>query len=540
MSEDLRYDVLIVGAGPSGLSASIRLKQLAASQGLEISVCILEKGAEVGSHVLSGAVFEPRALDELWPSWKEDGAPLGTLAREESFRFLTSSSSFALPVPSHMKNHGNYIISLGNLCRWLGQKAESLGVEIYPGFSVSECLFDEFGHVHGVKTVDQGIGKDGVATSRHEPGVNIYGTYVMLGEGARGSLTETIIEKYDLRKGRQPQTYGLGLKEVWKIPQENHRPGFIGHTIGWPLDSKTYGGGFVYHWGDDLVSLGYVVGLDYQNPYLSPYEEFQRWKHHPDIAKFIKEGTRLSYGARALNEGGYQSIPHLTFPGGCLIGCGAGFLNVPKIKGSHLAMKSGMVAAEVVFESFQEKRPLQKGVLGQRIRHSWIGQELYQVRNIRPAFQKGLWAGLAYGALDTYILRGRAPWTFSHQNDHESLQLSTMVKKIDYPKPDGILSFDRLSSVYLSNTNHEENQPSHLKLKDGNIPVTHNLALYDGPEQRYCPAGVYEFLETPEGYKLQVNSQNCIHCKTCDIKDPLQNIQWTPPEGSGGPRYIDM
>jgi electron-transferring-flavoprotein dehydrogenase len=537
--ETMEYDVVVVGAGPSGLAAAIRLKQLAAAAGSELAVCVVEKGSEVGAHILSGAVFEPRALNELLPDWRERGAPLNTPATDDRFLYLTKNRALRLPTPPQMHNHGNYIISLGNLCRWLAQQAEELGVEIYPGFAAAEVLYDENGRVRGVATGDMGIGKDGKPTERYTPGVELTARETLFAEGCRGSLTKTLIRRFHLREGHDPQTYGIGLKELWEVMPEQHQPGLVVHTIGWPLDGSTYGGSFLYHLEDRQVAVGFVIGLDYHNPFLNPFEEFQRFKTHPAIRPTFEGGRRIAYGARALNEGGFQSIPRLDFPGGALIGDTAGFLNVPKIKGSHTAMKSGMVAAEAVFARLG-------GNAGVRVREaieqSWIWDELYRVRNIRPSFRLGLWGGLAYSAIDTYLLRGRAPWTFRHHPDHTQLIRASQAQRIDYPRPDGKVSFDRLSSVFISNTNHEEDQPPHLRLRDPAKAITVNYRLYDSPEQRYCPAGVYEIVEdagTGEP-RLQINAPNCVHCKTCDIKDPEQNIDWVVPEGGGGPNYPNM
>jgi len=542
--ETMDYDVVVVGAGPSGLAAAIRLKQLAQAADRELSVCVVEKGSEVGAHILSGAVFEPRALDELLPDWRARGAPLNTPATRDAFLFLTARRAFRLPTPPTMHNSGNYIISLGNLCRWLGRQAEALGVEIYPGFAAAEVLYDG-GAVAGVATGDMGIGRDGKPTDAYQPGVELRARQTLFAEGCRGSLTKTLFERFALRRGVDPQTFGIGLKELWEVDPAKHKPGTVVHTIGWPLDRKTYGGSFLYHLENNQVAVGFVVGLDYQNPFLSPFEEFQRFKTHPAIRPLFEGGRRIAYGARALNEGGWQSIPQLSFPGGALIGCAAGFMNVPKIKGSHTAMKTGMLAAEAVFAALgaagdARVEPTGYGAL---VEQSWVAQELKAVRNIRPAFHGGLWAGLVYSALDTYLLRGRAPWTFHHRPDNETLQPAATAARIVYPKPDGKVSFDRLSSVFISNTNHDEDQPSHLKLKDPALAIACNWKLYESPEQRYCPAGVYEVLDDPagqDGKRLQINAQNCVHCKTCDIKDPLQNINWVVPQGGGGPNYPNM
>ncbi|MDA0221137.1 MAG: electron transfer flavoprotein-ubiquinone oxidoreductase [Proteobacteria bacterium] len=541
--ESMEFDVVIVGGGPAGLAAAIRLRQLGAEQGREISVCVVEKGSEVGAHILSGAVVEPRALNELIPDWKEKGAPLNTPAVEDRFLFLTHSNAIRLPTPPQMNNHGNYIASLGNLCRWLGEQAEAAGVDVFPGFAAAEVLFDENGAVRGVATGDMGIGKDGEKTGNYQPGMELLARQTLFAEGCRGHLSKQLMEHYGLREGVDPQTYGIGIKELWEIDPELHKPGLIVHTTGWPMDTSTYGGSFLYHLEGNQVAVGFVVGLDYENPYLSPFHEFQRFKTHPEIAKFFKGGKRIAYGARAINEGGFQAIPKLTFPGGALIGCSAGFVNVPKIKGSHTAMKTGMLAAEAVFDWLGQENPASGEVTAYRekLEASWVWEELYKVRNIRPSFHKGFWAGLLYSAIDTILLRGRAPWTFHHKADHSALKTKDQCKPIDYPKPDGVLTFDRNSSVFLSNTNHEENQPAHLTLKDPSVPIRINLDKYDAPEQRYCPAGVYEIVGQDEGdRRLQINAQNCVHCKTCDIKDPTQNIVWVTPEGGGGPNYPNM
>ena len=545
--ETMEYDVVIVGAGPSGLAAAIKLRQLAEQQDREISVCVLEKGSEVGAHILSGAVLETRALDELLPDWKEQGAPLNTPVTRDSFLYLSQQRSFRFPfTPPQMRNHGNFIISLGNFCRWLGEQAETMGVEIYPGFAAAKVLYGNNGEVRGVATGDMGIGKDGTPTENHQPGIELHAKQTLFAEGCRGSLTKTLFDRFQLRQGVDPQTFGIGIKELWEVRAEVHEPGAVMHTIGWPLDSQTYGGSFLYHLEENQVAIGFVVGLDYRNPHLDPFLEFQRFKTHPRIRPVLEGGQRVAYGARALNEGGFQSIPKLTFPGGALIGCTAGFMNVPKIKGSHTAMKSGMLAAEAVFELIKQESSNDSSleVFGyeQALKSSWVWPELYRVRNIRPAFRWGLWPALVYSAIDSYLLRGRAPWTFHHEPDHKSLNKSHDCMPINYPNPDGEISFDRLSSVYLSNTNHEENQPAHLKLRDTNVPIALNLPNYEAPEQRFCPAGVYEILREDDGSnpRLQINAQNCVHCKTCDIKDPTQNINWETPEGGGGPNYPNM
>lgn len=530
--DEMQYDVVIVGAGPSGLSAAIRLKQLDSS----LRVCILEKGSEVGAHIISGCVFDPRALEELIPDWRQKEAPLTLPVHDDQFCFLTRHYQFRLPVPLQMKNANNYMISLSQFCRWLAHQAEAMGVEIYPGFAATEPLFNEQGDLYGVKIGDQGVGRDGQPTEAYQPGIAIYGKQILIGEGCRGSLAELLMHHFKLRDETCPQTYGLGLKEIWEVKPELHKMGRVVHSIGWPLDFQTYGGSFLYHLANNQVAVGFVVGLDYQNPYLSPFEEFQRFKTHPAIRPLLEGGKRLSFGARALNEGGWQSLPKLTFPGGAIMGCSAGFLNVPKIKGTHTAMKSGMLCAEGVFEKLAGRTNDYEN----RFQQSWVAKELYQVRNIRPGFRWGLILGFVNAALETYLWRGRTPWTLRNHSDHKSLRLAKNSKPIRYPKSDGVITFDRLSSVFLCNTHHPENQPNHLKLKDPGLAISHNLEFYDSPEQRYCPAGVYEIVTTKESSQLHINSANCIHCKTCDIKDPLQNIQWVPPEGGSGPNYTDM
>lgn len=535
----MEYDVVIVGAGPAGLAAAIRLKQLAAAAARELSVCIIEKGSEVGAHVLSGAVFEPRALAELLPDWQALGAPLITPATADRFLLLTRAHAFRLPTPPPMHNRGNYIISLGNLCRFLAQQAEALGVEIYPGFPGAEVLYDETGRVRGVATAAQGIDKDGRPTTRLQPGVELLAKETLFAEGCRGSLTKMLEQRFDLRRDSGPQTYGIGLKELWEVDPAQHRPGLVVHTVGWPLDAATYGGSFLYHLENWQVAVGFVVGLDYDNPFLNPFEEFQRFKTHPAIRPTFSGGRRIAYGARALNEGGFQAIPRLSFPGGLIIGCAAGFLNVAKIKGSHTAMKSGMVAAETTFRLLSGDA---RADYAAALAASWVWPELHAARNLRPGFRWGLAAGLAHAALDTYVLRGKAPWTLRHTADHFHMKRAAAARPIAYPKPDGIVSFDRLSSVFISNTNHEENQPAHLRLRDPQLAIVVNYAFYDLPEQRYCPAGVYEIVTDSAGRnpRLQINAQNCLHCKTCDIKDPTQNIDWVVPEGGGGPNYPNM
>ncbi len=547
--EFMEYDVVIVGAGPAGLAAAIRLRQLSAERGHEVTVCVLEKGSEVGAHILSGAVLEPRALNELIPDWQDKGAPLNAPVSDEKFLLLSETGSMSVPVwtlPPQMHNRGNYVVSLGNVCRWLGEQAEALGVEIYPGFAAAEVLYDDQGRVMGVATGDLGLAKDGSKKDSYQPGMELRAKYTFFGEGCRGSLSKSLMARFDLCRDCDPQTYGIGLKELWQLDPAKHKLGAVIHTAGWPVDRKTWGGSFIYHLENNQAYVGYVVGLDYQNPHLSPFHELQRFKTHPAIRPMLEGGKRISYGARALNEGGLQSIPGLVFPGGALIGCSAGFLNVPKIKGTHNAMKSGMLAAEAAFEALQGG-DAGYGVLQsypEKFRGSWVYDELHTARNFRPAFTKwGLYGSMLYGGLDLKVLRGKAPWTFHHAHaDHESLKPAADMPKIDYPKPDGVITFDRLSSVFISNTNHEEDQPVHLQLKDPAIPVDHNLALYDAPEQRYCPAGVYEIVRDDDGGnpRLQINAQNCVHCKTCDIKDPRQNINWVTPEGGGGPNYPNM
>ncbi|MDX2095868.1 MAG: electron transfer flavoprotein-ubiquinone oxidoreductase [Alphaproteobacteria bacterium] len=534
MTDIMECDVVIVGAGPAGLSAAIRLKQRAPDS----TVILIEKGSEVGAHILSGAVFDPIALNELLPDWKERGAPLNVPVTSDAFHLLTRAGKFRLPTPPQMKNHGNYIISLANLCRWLAGQAEGLGVQIFPGFTGAEAIIED-GAVKGVRTGAFGVGKQGEHKATYQPPMELRAKLTLFAEGCRGSLSQKLMDEFALREGVSPQTYGIGIKEIWQVAPEKHQPGRVEHSIGWPMDAATYGGSFIYHLDDHQVAVGFVVGLDYSNPHLDPFREFQRFKTHPKVRPLFEGGKRLAYGARALNEGGWQSIPKLTFPGGALIGCAAGFLNVPRIKGSHTAMKSGMLAADTAAEALANGTH-EMAAYEPALRASWVGKELYAVRNVRPAFRFGLWAGLLLSALDTYLFRGRAPWTLNHHADHAALKPAASCRKIHYPPPDGVVSFDRLSSVYLSNTNHEEDQPTHLTLKDAQVPVAYNLPVYDAPEQRYCPAGVYEMVGEGGATRLQINAQNCVHCKTCDIKDPTQNIVWTTPEGGGGPNYGNM
>ena len=548
--ESMEFDVVIVGAGPAGLSSAIRLKQLAAAENKEINVCVVEKGSEVGAHILSGAVIDPIALEELIPDWKEKGAPINTQVTEDKFLYMSEKSAIRFPnfmLPPLMKNHGNYIVSLGNVCRWLAAQAEELGVEVYPGFAAAEVLYDDKGAVRGVATGDMGIGKDGEKTANYEPGIELHAKYTFIAEGARGSLAKELIRKFSLDKHSDKPKFGIGLKELWEIDPVKHKAGLVTHSMGWPLDSSTGGGSFMYHLEDNQVAVGFVIHLNYTNPYLSPFDEFQRFKHHPAIQPYFEGGRRISYGARAITEGGLQSVPKLTFPGGVLIGCSAGFVNLPRIKGSHNAMKTGMLAAEAAYRALNENRvrdELSSYVAAYRT--SWVYKDLKRVRNVKPLWSKlGLFGGVLMGGLDMWMNQFGIglPLTLKHgKSDANTLMPADQSTPINYPKPDGKISFDKLSSVFVSATNHEENQPAHLKLKDPKIPISVNLPKWAEPAQRYCPAGVYEIVEVEGSSEkcFQINAQNCVHCKTCDIKDPSQNITWTVPQGSGGPNYPNM
>ena len=543
--ESMDYDLVIVGGGPAGLSAAIKAKQIASASGKELSVCVLEKGSEIGAHILSGAVMDPKALTELFPNWKELGAPLDTEVTQDQFLFLTAKNSYRVPnwmLPQCFKNEGNYIVSLANVTRWLGQQAENLGVEIFPGFPAAEILYNEQGAVSGVITGSMGLDKDGQPTDQFQLGMELRGKYTLFAEGSRGHLGKQLISKFALDKDADPQSYGLGIKELWEVEPSKSKPGLVVHTAGWPLESDTYGGSFLYHLGDNKVAVGIVVGLSYKNPYLSPFEEFQRYKLHPKIRETFEGGKRIAYGARALTAGGLNSLPKTVFPGGALIGCDAGFLNASRIKGSHAAIKTGMLAAEAAVAAINENRSADVlSAYPAAFQNSWLHTELNQARNFKPWMSKGLYVGTLMVGLEQKLLGGNMPWTVHLQHaDHECLEPASQHHLIDYPKPDGKITFDRLSSVFISNTNHAENQPVHLTLKDASVPVDLNLKTYAGPEQRYCPAGVYEFVEENGKSRLQINSQNCVHCKTCDIKDPSQNIIWITPEGGGGPNYAAM
>jgi electron-transferring-flavoprotein dehydrogenase len=543
--EAMDFDLVIVGGGPAGLSAAIRAKQLAQQEGLELSVCVLEKGSEVGAHILSGAIMDPRALNELIPNWQELGAPLETPVSKDQFTFLTETGSLTVPhlfLPECFSNQGNYILSLSNFTRWLGTQAENLGVEIFPGFAAAEILYNAQGAVCGVATGNLGVSKTGEPTEQFQLGMELRAKYTLFAEGSRGHLGKELIHQYQLDRSADPQSYGIGIKELWEVSPENHQPGLVIHTAGWPLDSKTYGGSFLYHFGENKVAVGMVVGLSYRNPYLSPFEEFQRYKLHPAIRPTFEGGKRIAYGARSITAGGLNSLPQTVFPGGALIGCDAGYLNASRIKGSHAAIKSGMLAAEAVLSALSENRS--NDILTaypSSFKKSWLYDELKQARNFKSWMSKGLYLGTLMVGIEQKLLGGNVPWTIRQRKaDYEYLEPAKLHQMIDYPKPDGKITFDRLSSVFISNTNHEENQPSHLTLKDQDVPVAINLDVYAGPEQRYCPAGVYEYIEVEGKPKLQINAQNCVHCKTCDIKDPTQNIVWVAPEGGGGPNYSGM
>ena len=543
--EAMDYDLVIVGGGPAGLSAAIKAKQLAQSSGKDISVCLLEKGSEIGAHILSGAVMDPKALSELFPHWKEMGAPLETEVSKDQFLFLSADNSYQVPnwmLPECFKNEGNYIVSLANVTRWLGQQAENLGVEIFPGFPAAEILYNEQGAVCGVITGSMGLDKEGKPTDQFQLGMELRAKYTLFAEGSRGHLGKQLISQFSLDKDTDPQSYGIGIKELWEVEPSKSKPGLVVHTAGWPLESDTYGGSFLYHLGDNKVAVGLVVGLSYKNPYLSPFEEFQRYKLHPKIRETFEGGKRIAYGARALTAGGLNSLPKTVFPGGALIGCDAGFLNASRIKGSHAAIKTGMLAAQAAVAAINENRSADiLSAYPAAFQNSWLHTELNQARNFKPWMSKGLYLGTLMVGLEQKLLGGNAPWTVHIKHaDHECLEPAAQHQPIIYPKPDGKLSFDRLSSVFISNTNHAENQPSHLTLKNDSVPVDINLKTYAGPEQRYCPAGVYEYVETDGKPRLQINAQNCVHCKTCDIKDPGQNIIWVTPEGGGGPNYSAM
>jgi electron-transferring-flavoprotein dehydrogenase len=544
--ESMEYDVVVVGGGPGGLATAIRLKQLAAERNHEISVCVLEKGSEIGAHILSGAIMDPKALTELLPDWKSTGAPLNTAVTEDEFLFLSPTGSQKTPnwlLPECFQNHGNYIVSLGSVARWMGEQAEALGVEIFPGFAAAEVLYDDKGAVRGVATGDMGVGRDGQPTDQYQRGMELHAKYTIFAEGARGQLGRQLIEKFKLDQNRDPQSYGIGIKELWEVEPSKSRPGLVVHTAGWPLDADTYGGSFLYHLKDNLVAVGMVVGLDYANPWISPFEEFQRYKTHPAISGTFEGGKRIAYGARAITAGGLLSLPKLVFPGGALVGCEAGFLNASRIKGSHAAIKSGMMAAEAAFDALVAQRSHDElPAYPAAFENSWLHTELNKARNFKQWFKKGRSIGTLMTGIEQWLLKGNMPWTIHRDKpDHACLKPAADCVKIDYPKPDGVLTFDRLSSVFISNTNHEENQPIHLTLKDASVPVSINLAKFAGPEARYCPAGVYEYIKDDQGAdRLQINAQNCVHCKTCDIKDPTQNIIWVTPQGGEGPVYTGM